>query len=59
MLLSSAVAVYLAAAAVLVVGADPGTLRVLWGLLAVASSVPALALIQAVRRSQAHPNAAT
>lgn len=57
MLLSSAVTIYVAAAAVLVVGARPSTLRLIWALLAVLSTLPTLALIQAVRRSQAHPHA--
>ena len=56
LLLSSVVSIYVAAAAVLVVGEVADRLRLVWGVLALVSAVPAVALVQALRRCQSLPS---
>jgi hypothetical protein len=55
LLLASVVTVYTAAAAVLVVGAVPDRLRLVWSVLAAVSVVPAAALVRALRRCRSFP----
>jgi hypothetical protein len=56
LLLSSVVSIYVAAAAVLVVGEVADRLRLVWGILALISAVPAVGLVQALRRCQSLPS---
>jgi hypothetical protein len=56
LLLSSVVSIYVAAAAVLVVGEVADRLRLVWGVLALVSAVPAVGLVQALRRCQSLPS---
>jgi hypothetical protein len=55
LLLASVVTIYTAAAAVLVVGAVPDRLRLVWSVLAAVSAVPAAALVRALRRCRSFP----